>query len=239
MGFAAMSVLDITDRGEQGSIIPGWNWFARGRRLSKRFNQDGRDNPVTTNDYLIAVIGDAKLNKGTKKYLLAENLGQNLIDNGYHLLTGVLDGITEAVANGARHSFYYNEGDLVGIPTGNDSGDVSPFVNIWISTCLDLACNTIVSTADAVIAIGGGAGTLLDITNAWTLNRLIIAYRVDGLSGKIADKKINPRIRYPDMPEDRVYGVNSAYEAIECLAQKIDNYTPWNKTIERRDTRLS
>ena len=105
---------------------------------------------MTTNDYLIAVIGDAKLNKGTKKYLLAENLGQNLIDNGYHLLTGVLDGITDAVSNGARHSLHYNKGDLVGILAGNDAKEASPLVNIWISTCLDLACNTIVSAADAV-----------------------------------------------------------------------------------------
>jgi uncharacterized protein (TIGR00725 family) len=192
--------------------------------------------PVTTNGYLIAVIGDAKLNKSSKKYLLAENLGQNLIDNGYQLVTGVLDGITEAVSNGARHSFYYNEGDIIGILMKKES---DPIVDTCISTCLDLTHNVIVSTADAIIAIGGGAGTVLDIANAWTLNRLIIAYRVDGVSGKIADKKVNPRIRYPDIPEDRVYGVSSAYEAIECLTQKIDTYTHRHKTTQMQETRLS
>jgi len=192
-------------------------------------NQDGVTDLVTTNRYLIAVIGDVKLNTGTKRYLLAENLGQNLIDNGYRLLTGVADGITEAVSNGARHSFYYAEGDIVGIHQRNDS---DPSTDTCISTCLlKVTHNVIVSTADAVIAIGGDAGTVLDIANAWTLNRLILAYRVDGVSGKIADKKVNPRIRYPDIPEDRVYGVNSAYEAIACLAQKIDLYTRLNKTI--------
>ena len=194
---------------------------------------------MTTKCYLIAVIGDVNLKPGTKKYLLAENLGQNLIDNGYHLLTGVLDGITEAVANGARHSLFYEDETIVSFYTGNDPKEVSPFMEVWISKCLNLACDTIVSTADAVIAIGGGAGTLHDITNAWTWNRLIIAYRVDGLSGKIADKKINLRTRYPDIPEDRVYGVSSAYEAIECLTQKIDTYTHRHKTTQMQETRLS
>jgi uncharacterized protein (TIGR00725 family) len=181
---------------------------------------------VTTNKYLIAVVGDTILNIGSKKYILAENLGQNLIDNGYHLLTGVVDGITDAVSNGARHSRFYHDGDIVGILMKKD-----PDADTCISTCMDVTRNVIVSTADAVIAIGGGAGTVMDIANAWTLNRLIIAYRVDGVSGKIADKKVNPRVRYPGIPEDRVYGVNSAYEVIECLTQKIDLYASRHKTI--------
>ena len=189
--------------------------------------------PMTTNGYLIAVIGDTKLKEGSKKYLLAEILGQNLIDNGYRLVTGVLYDITEAVSNGARHSLNYTEGNIIGILLKKDP---DPIIDTCLSTCVDLTHNVIVSTADAIIAIGGGAGTLLDLTNAWTLNRLIIAYRVDGVSGKIADKKIKPWIRYPNIPTDRVYGVNSAYEAIECLAQKIETYVPGHKSTIKPDS---
>jgi len=176
---------------------------------------------VTKNGYLVAVLGDPKLKPGSRKYLLAENLGQNLIDNGYQLIIGTLDGITEAISNGARHSSQYSEGDIISILLKKNP---EPVVETYISTCMDVTRNVVVSTADAVIAIGGGAATVMDIANAWTLNRLIIAFRVDGVSGKTADKKVTPRNRYPGILSDRVYGVNSTYEAIECLNQKIELY---------------
>jgi len=109
-------------------------------------------------------------------------------------------------------------------------------VDICIPTGLDLARNVIISNADAIIAIGGGAGTLSEIANSWVLGRLIIAYRVEGWSGKLADQKIDSRDRYPDILEDRVYGVNSEQEALEYLA-KIDVYNKRHKTVKRRDTR--
>jgi uncharacterized protein (TIGR00725 family) len=176
---------------------------------------------VTKNGYLVAVLGDPNLKTGSRKYLLAENLGQNLIDNGYQLVIGTLDGISEAVSSGARHSSHYSEGDIISILLKKNP---EPVIETGISTYMDLKRNVVVSTADAVIAIGGGAATVLDIANAWTLNRLIIAFRVDGVSGKTADKKVTPRNRYPGIPSDRVYGVNSTYEAIECLNQKIGLY---------------
>jgi len=189
-----------------------------------------------TERYLIAMIGDANLREDSEKYILAENLGRSLIDHGYRLITGGLGGVMEAASKGARNSSKYRHGDIVGILPGNDPSEANPYVDISIPTGLDLARNVIISNADAVIAIGGGAGTLSEIANSWVLGRLIIAYRVEGWSGKLADQKIDSRDRYPDISEDRVYGVNSEQEALEYLA-KIDVYTKRHKKVKRRDTR--
>ena len=89
--------------------------------------------------------------------------------------------------------------------------DVS--ADIVIATGLDIYRNVIVANSDAVIAVGGGAGTLAEMSNAWPLKRLMIAFsNVDGWSGKVADTRLDHRIRYPEIEEDRVFGVTSADE---------------------------
>lgn len=165
----------------------------------------------------IAVIGDANLQENSEKYILAEKLGRSLIDHGFRVITGGLGGIMEAASKGARSSSKYQHGDIIGVLPGNDPCEANPYVDICIPTGLDLARNIIISNAEAVVAIGGGAGTLCEMANAWVLGRLIIAYRVDGWSGKLADQKIDSRERYPSNPDDRVYGVISEDEVIEFL----------------------
>jgi uncharacterized protein (TIGR00725 family) len=184
---------------------------------------------------MIAVIGDANLPEDSEKYRLAEKIGRSLIDNGYLLITGGLGGVMEAASKGARSSLHYKHGDIIGILPGNDPADANAFVDICIPTGFDLARNLIVANADAVIAIGGGAGTLAEIASAWALNRLIIAYRVEGWSGKLAGQRIDHRNRYPEIPDDRVYGVTSDQEAIECL-KILHQYTKRHRQVKRRDT---
>lgn len=166
---------------------------------------------------MIAVIGDADLPETSEKYILAEKLGCCLIDNGFRVITGGRGGVMEAVSRGAKNSSCYQPGDTIGILPGNDPCDANPYVDICIPTGLDLGRNSIIPNADAVIAIGGGAGTLSEMANAWALMRLIIGYRVEGWSGKLADQKIDARIRYPDILEDRVYGVCTEADVLDVL----------------------
>ena len=92
--------------------------------------------------------------------------------------------------------------------------------------------NAIVANADAVIAIGGGAGTLSEIAFAWAMMRLVLACEdVDGWSSKVANTKMDHRVRYDYIPEDMVYGVSNADEVIEILNKYIDKYTKYHKAI--------
>lgn len=184
---------------------------------------------------MVSVIGDARLEDDSIKSRLAEALGRALVSEGFRVVTGGLGGVMEAVCRGARSSPKYTDGDIIGIIPGYDPGDANGYVDICIATGMDLYRNTIIANGDAVIAIGGGAGTISEIAHAWALNRLIIAYKVEGWSGQVADKKIDNRIRYSHIPEDRVYGVSNDAEAIQTL-KLLNQYTRRHHGINRRQS---
>ncbi len=179
----------------------------------------------------IAVIGDANTSLNDERYELAIKLGKALIDNNYRIISGGLGGIMKAVSSGARESEKYNEGDIIGILPGFNPEEANSNVDIAIATGLNYGRNAIIANSDAIIAIGGGAGTLSEIAYAWEMKRLIIAYRVTGWSGKLADTIIDQRARYPDIPDDKVFGVSSENEVIQLLKQ-LDRYTKRSKGIK-------
>ena len=173
---------------------------------------------------LIAVIGDGGVAAGTSPYLLAERLGERLVDNGFRVLTGGLGGIMAAACEGARRSVSYRNGDTIGLLPGHDAWAAGGAVDISIPTGLDTARNTIVAHADAVIAVGGGAGTLSEAAAAWIFNRLVIAFKIEGWSGRLADTRIDGRNRYDAVPDDRVYGVETPEEAVALLGRLLPLY---------------
>ena len=111
----------------------------------------------------------------------------------------------EAACRGARASLHYQPGDTVAVLPGHDPADANPFADVVIPSGLDHVRNSIVAHADAVSAIGGGAGTMSEICLAWIYKRLIVALRVEGWSGKIADQRVDERVRYPNEQDDRVF----------------------------------
>lgn len=183
---------------------------------------------------LIAVIGDAKLEPGSVKDRLAEDIGRALIDAGYRVLTGGLGGVMEAACRGARSSAKYQSGDTVGVVPGHDPGEANAFVDISIASGLDHVRNSVVAHADAVIAIGGGAGTMSEICLAWIYKRLIIGLRVDGWSGRMAEQRVDDRIRYSNQPDDRVFGADTAVGAIQLLDERLTRCSAHHRGVARR-----
>ena len=110
---------------------------------------------------IIAVIGNACCSVEEAK--LAENVGALLAQQNAIIICGGLGGIMEAVCRGAK-----SKGGLtIGILPGSDSSAANPWVDIPIVTGLGEARNVIVvKSAQAVIAIGGGYGTLSEIAFA-------------------------------------------------------------------------
>ena len=82
----------------------------------------------------------------------------------------------------------------------------------------------IVTNADAVIAIGGGAGTLSEMAFSWQKGKLLIAFRVEGWSGKLADTRIDGRDRKVSVDDDRVHGADTPKEAVDLLDDLIEMY---------------
>ena len=182
---------------------------------------------------IVSVIGNHNIEKDGLRYKLAFEMGKALIDNGYRVQSGGLEGVMSAVMAGARSSKNYREGDTIALVPSFDTETANKYADIVIPTGLDVMRNAMVANAYAVVGVGGGAGTLCEYAFAWTFNRLIIAFKNSGgWSEKLADTKIANDNRYPEIPDDRVYGVTTAEEAIRILNENIDKYTSRHEYIQ-------
>ncbi len=109
----------------------------------------------------IAVIGGSECSEEVAR--LAEAVGQELARRGAVVVCGGLGGVMEAACRGAKAE----GGTTVGILPGHSRADANPYVDIPIVTGIGYARNTIVvRSAEAVIAIDGGFGTLSEIAHA-------------------------------------------------------------------------
>ncbi|NWF77015.1 MAG: TIGR00725 family protein [Chloroflexi bacterium] len=127
---------------------------------------------------IIAVIGDSSCS--SEEARLAETVGELLAQRGATVICGGLGGVMEAVCRGAKST----GGLTVGILPGQDVSTANPWVDIPLVTGMGEARNVVVAkSAQAVIAIGGGYGTLSEIAyalkngipviglNTWSLSR--------------------------------------------------------------------
>ena len=109
----------------------------------------------------IAVIGSGDCSPQEAR--LAEDTGREIARHGAVLVCGGLGGVMAAACRGATLA----GGLTIGILPGDSRRSANPYVQIPIVTNLGEARNVIVvKTAQAVIAIGGGYGTLSEIGHA-------------------------------------------------------------------------
>jgi uncharacterized protein (TIGR00725 family) len=173
---------------------------------------------------LVAVIGDGTIVENSRSWWLAEELGERLVDAGYRVLTGGLGGVMEAASRGAQRSASHAAGDVIALVPGDDPAAANAHVDVAVATSLGHLRNALIAQADAVIAIGGGAGTLSEIAFAWIHRRLVIGYRVEGWSGRLAGNRVDEWVRFPSIPDDQVFAVESAEEAVAVLRQRLAEY---------------
>lgn len=175
---------------------------------------------------MIAVIGKGDAFQGSPDYEIAEKIGFTLIESGYRLVTGGLKGVMEAASRGAQRAARHQDGDVVGILPGFDAKEGNPYLDIALPTGLGLARNVIVAASDAVIIIGGGAGTLSEAALAWQMKRLLLAWRGtdSGWSARLADAPLDSRERFPGRKEDRIFGFDTAGEAVSLIQKHLIKY---------------
>jgi len=165
---------------------------------------------------VIAIAGGASA--GPEALETAEAVGQRIVDAGHRIATGGRGGVMEAASRGARSASKYREGAVIGILPGLDASDANPYVDIALPTGLNHARNAVlVASADALVAIGGGAGTLSEIALAWTMDKPVIAVAVPGWSGRLAGKPLDSR------RSDAIYEAGSADEVVALLNEILDD----------------
>ena len=119
----------------------------------------------------IAVVGPGAEGANSDLLWLAEQVGALLARSGAVLVCGGLGGVMAAAARGARAA----GGTTIGVLPGGDRSAADADMTVVVATGLGEARNTvIVHTADAVIAVGGGYGTLSEIAFALKLGKPVI-----------------------------------------------------------------
>ena len=133
---------------------------------------------------IIAVIGGGTCT--TEETALAEETGRLLAQHGAVLVCGGLGGVMEAAAKGAKA----NAGTTVGILPGPDAAAANAYIDVPLATGLGEMRNfLIVRTAHALIAIGGGVGTLSEIALAQRIGKPVV-----GLHDSFRDALAIPRV---------------------------------------------
>jgi hypothetical protein len=114
----------------------------------------------------IAVVGPA--HAAPAELEAAETAGAAVAAAGALLVCGGLGGVMEAACRGARSC----NGLTVGLLPGEDRADANGWVSFAIPTGLGEGRNLlVVRAADAVVAVGGGWGTLSEIAFACKIGR--------------------------------------------------------------------
>jgi len=125
----------------------------------------------------IAVIGQSgEISKQVRE--IAEEVGKETAMRGAVLLTGGRDGVMEAASKGAK----LKNGLVVGILPGDSTEIANDYVDVPITTGLgfDYRSLVLVHSADAIIMIAGGNGTLSELSNAYLNKKPVIAIETTG-----------------------------------------------------------
>ncbi|NMA88513.1 MAG: TIGR00725 family protein [Methanoculleus bourgensis] len=127
----------------------------------------------------IAVIGRGDCSE--EEYREAEAVGRLIAGNRGTVCCGGLGGVMEAACKGAKEA----GGTTVGILP--DTGDGNAYLDVVIRTGMGHARNVVlVNSTDAVIAVGGGYGTLSEIAVALKTGKPVFGLRtwkIEGVTG--------------------------------------------------------
>ena len=118
---------------------------------------------------MIAVCGPSEPSQ--EELAMAEQVGKAIAEADVTLVCGGRGGVMEAACRGAKSA----GGTTIGILPGYDRDDANEWVDFPVLTGMGEARNAIVvASGDAVIAVGGGFGTLSEIALALKMHKRVI-----------------------------------------------------------------
>lgn len=143
----------------------------------------------------IAVIGYNKDRCTDVASSMAYEVGKEIARAGAVLVCGGLGGVMESACKGAKE----NHGLTIGIIPQEEFRYANQYCDVVICTGIGYARDFIVaSSADGIIAVGGGVGTLIEMSVGYMIKKPIVV--VAG-SGGVADlyggKFLDERNRVP------------------------------------------
>lgn len=127
---------------------------------------------------IIGVIGASVPSDAEKK--LAYEVGEEIAKRGWIVVNGGLGGVMEEASRGATEK----KGVIVGILPGPSTSEANPYVTHPVATNMGHARNAIIAhTADALVAIGKGYGTLSEIALGLKLGKKVLGLKSWNVEG--------------------------------------------------------
>jgi len=161
------------------------------------------------------VIGFGRDHCPENAYRTAYRVGAEIARRDAILLTGGLGGVMEAASRGAKES----GGFVIGIIPQDNKTAANAFCDAVIATGMGFARDFITAySADAIIVVGGGAGTMIEIAAAYQKRIPIVSVKgtggvADRLAGSYIDDRKIEQILGEDEPEK---AVDAALKSIEA-----------------------
>jgi uncharacterized protein (TIGR00725 family) len=139
----------------------------------------------------VLVIGFGRDHCTQAAYRAAYEVGLEVARNGAVLLTGGLGGVMEAASHGAKDG----NGFVVGIIPQDNKDQANEFCDTVIATGMGFARDFITAySADAIIVVGGGAGTLIEVSAAYQKKIPIVVVKgTGGVADNIVDTYVDDR----------------------------------------------
>ena len=164
--------------------------------------------------FQILVIGNNDNGCTPELEKIAYETGIEIAKSNSILITGGLGGVMKAASKGAKES----GGLTVGIIPQNDMSEANEFCDVVIPSGIGLMRDFLNAlSADGVIAIGGGAGTLSEICAAYMYKKPIVVLKNSGgIAAKYADGYLDHRKNV------KIVGVETPQQAIKYILEQIN-----------------
>ena len=145
----------------------------------------------------------------------AQRLGAEIVKAGMDLITGGMGGVMEAASRGARRARETDgaTGLVIGMLPTDDAASANPYCDLVFPTGMGIGRNVlVVRSADAVVLVDGGSGTLSEAAYAWQLGKPMVAItNTGGWAARLAGLQLD------DRRSDRVMEAADAREAVERI----------------------
>jgi len=176
----------------------------------------------------ILVIGNNTNGCTPKHEKIAYEVGTEIAKSNSVLITGGLGGVMAATSHGAHDA----NGLTIGIIPQDDASMANEFCDIVIPTGMGLTRDFLNAlSADGVIIVGGGSGTLSEVCAAYMYKKPMVAIR--NLGGSV-----EPYIDgFLDHRENiKIIGVDTPQEAVKKILELITE--PNNRDTESTDAEI-
>ncbi len=161
----------------------------------------------------ILVIGSNENGCTPELEKIAYDVGMEVAKSDSILITGGLDGVMKAASHGAHDA----GGLTIGIIPQNDPSFANEYCDVIIPSGLGLSRDFLNAlSADGVIIVGGGSGTLSEACAAYMHKKPMVALKNSGgVASKYADQYLDHRQNV------KIVGVETPKEAVTYILSQI------------------